>query len=65
MTIETADYVYIFEFKYNGTAEEAMEQIKEKNYAHPFMASGKKIVLIGANFSGETRNIDKYLIEYL
>jgi hypothetical protein len=64
MTIETADYVYIFEFKYNDTAEEAMEQIK-KNYAQPFMASGKKIVLIGANFSGETRNIGKYLIEYL
>jgi hypothetical protein len=65
MTIETADYVYIFEFKYNGTAEEVMEQIKNKNYAQPFMASGKKIVLIGANFSGETRNIDKYLIEDL
>jgi len=65
MTIETPDYVYIFEFKYNGTAEEAMSQIKEKNYAQPFMASGKKIALIGANFSGETRNIEKYLDEWL
>ena len=65
MTIETPDYVYIFEFKYNGTAEEAMSQIKEKNYAQPFLASGKKIALIGANFSGETRNIEKYLDEWL
>ena len=65
MTIETTDYVYIFEFKYNGTAEEAMSQIKEKNYAQPFLASGKKIALIGANFSGETRNIEKYLDEWL
>ncbi len=65
MTIETPDYVYIFEFKYNGTAEEAMTQIKEKNYAQPFLASGKKIALIGANFSGETRNIEKYLEEWL
>ncbi len=65
MTIETPDYVYIFEFKYNGTAEEAMAQIKEKNYAQPFLASGKKIALIGANFSGETRNIEKYLDEWL
>jgi len=65
MTIETPDYVYVFEFKYNGTAEEAMSQIKEKNYAQPFMASGKKIALIGANFSGETRNIEKYLDEWL
>ena len=65
MTIETTDYVYVFEFKYNGTAEEAMSQIKEKNYAQPFMASGKKIALIGANFSGEKRNIDEYLSEWL
>ena len=65
MTIETSDYVYIFEFKYNGTAEEAMSQIKEKNYAQPFLASGKKIALIGANFSGETRNIENYLDEWL
>ena len=65
MTIETPDYVYVFEFKYNGTAEEAMSQIKEKNYAQPFLASGKKIALIGANFSGEKRNIDEYLSEWL
>jgi hypothetical protein len=65
MTIETPDYVYIFEFKYNGTAEEAMAQIKEKNYAHPFLASDKKIALIGANFSGEKRNIEKYLEEWV
>jgi hypothetical protein len=42
-----------------------MAQIKEKNYAQPFLASGKKIALIGANFSGETRNIEKYLDEWL
>jgi hypothetical protein len=65
MTIETPDYVYIFEFKYNGTAEEAMTQIKEKNYALPFLASGKKIALIGANFSGEKRNIERYLEEWV
>ena len=65
MTIETPDYVYVFEFKYNGTAEEAMAQIKEKNYVQPFLASGKKVALIGANFSGEKRNIDEYLSEWL
>jgi hypothetical protein len=65
MTIETPDYVYVFEFKYNGTAEEAMAQIKEKNYAQPFLASGKKIALIGANFSGEKRNIERYLEEWV
>jgi hypothetical protein len=42
-----------------------MAQIKEKNYAQPFLASGKKIALIGANFSGEKRNIERYLEEWL
>lgn len=65
MTIETSDYVYVFEFKYNKSAAEAMAQIKEKDYAQPFLSSGKKIALIGANFSDETRNIDGYLVEWL
>ena len=65
MTIETTDYVYIFEFKYNKSAKEAMAQIKEKGYAQPFLSNGKKIALIGANFSDKTRNINGYLLEWL
>ncbi|MBO7607458.1 MAG: PD-(D/E)XK nuclease domain-containing protein [Paludibacteraceae bacterium] len=65
MTIETSDYVYIFEFKYNKYAAETMAQIKEKEYTQPFLSNGKKIALIGANFSDETRNIDGYLVEWL
>jgi hypothetical protein len=42
-----------------------MAQIKEKNYAQPFLASGKKVALIGANFSGEKRNIDDYKMEWM
>lgn len=63
MTIETSDYVYIFEFKFNKSAAEAMQQIKANNYAEPFRASGKKIVLIGANFNNELRNIDEWVAE--
>lgn len=60
MTIETADYVYIFEFKFEKSAEEALRQIEEKHYAEPFAASGKKIYCIGVNFSSNIRNIDRY-----
>jgi hypothetical protein len=63
MTIETANYVYIFEFKFNKSAAEALQQIKANNYAEPFRASGKKIVLIGANFNNEIRNIDEWVVE--
>lgn len=65
MTIETADYVYIFEFKFDKTAGEALQQIKDNNYAEPFRASGKRLVLIGANFSNKLRNIEKYVVENL
>ena len=63
MTIETTDYCYVFEFKFEGTAEEALQQIKDKQYALPFMSSGKKIICIGANFSAKERNIERYVVE--
>ena len=65
MTIETADYVYLFEFKFEKSAEEALKQIADKHYVEPFVASGKKIFCIGANFSSNIRNIDRYeVVEY-
>ena len=59
--VSTADIVYIFEFKLtgNGTAEDAINQIKEKNYAVPYKAHGKKIVLIGAGFDELARPINR------
>lgn len=63
MTIQTPLYCYILEFKLDGTAEEAMQQIKSKHYTLPFEMNGQKIIRIGMNFSSETRNIDQVLIE--
>ena len=55
----TAEAIYIFEFKLsgNGTAKDAINQIKEQNYAAKYKADGKKIVLIGAGFDEATRTI--------
>jgi len=65
--VQTADTIYIFEFKLteNGTAEDALKQIKEKNYAAPYKASEKKIVLIGSSFDEETRTIKDWKTELL
>ena len=63
MVIETDDYVYIMEFKLDGTAEEALLQIEERGYAQPFMSSGKKLFKIGVNFSSETKSIDRWIIK--
>lgn len=63
LLIKTPEYIYVMEFKLDGTAEEAMEQIKSKEYSLPFEMDGRKVFRIGMNFSNETRNIEKYLIE--
>ena len=65
--VTTADTVYIFEFKLtgNGAAEDAIAQIKEKNYAAQYKTSGKKIVLIGSSFDEEKRTIRNWTTELL
>lgn len=62
MTIETPDYLYIFEFKLDGSAAEALQQIEDKGYAQPFMADGRKLYKIGINFSLEKRCIEEWKI---
>ena len=63
MQILTSGYVYIFEFKINGTAENALFQIHEKEYGVPFASDPRTVFLIGANFSTETRTLDSWIIE--
>ena len=61
--IKTKDTVYVFEFKFNGTAEEALQQINDKGYLIPYKLDGKRLVKVGVNFSKETRNVDRYIVE--
>lgn len=58
MVIQTSDFCYVLEFKLNGTAEEALQQIQDTHYTLPFEMNGQKVIRIGMNFSSETRNID-------
>lgn len=63
MTIETRDYVYIIEFKLDKTAQEALQQIDDKDYAKPFALDRRKVFKIGVNFSLKKRCIDGVLIK--
>lgn len=65
MIVKTGGYIYVMEFKLDGTAEEAMRQIHEKEYFRPFLKDGKQIILIAANFSASTRRPDTWLLERL
>ena len=63
LVLQTDRYIYIMEFKLNGTAEEALRQIDEKQYALPFANDERKLFKIGVNFSSETRNIERWMVE--
>lgn len=55
--VETPQYVYIFEFKLDGTADEALRQIEEKGYVREYASDNRKLYKIGAVFSSERGTI--------
>ena len=61
--IETKNDIYIFEFKLDGTASEALTQIEERGYARPYVADSRRIHLIGASFSSKTGTIDSWEVK--
>ena len=60
--VETPDYIYIFEFKLDGTADEALAQIEEKGYARPYEADKRKLFKVGTVFSSETGTICEFAV---
>lgn len=58
--IETPMFVYIFEFKRDGSAIEALKQIEEKGYAREYATDNRTIYQIGCNFSSKTGTIDDW-----
>jgi hypothetical protein len=62
LLLQTDKYIYIMEFKLEGTAEEALQQIEDKQYALPFAQDSRKLFKIGVNFSNQSRNIEKWIV---
>lgn len=61
--IRDGNHVYIFEFKINKTAEIALDQIHDKEYFRKYQYSGRKIILVGANFDTSFRQITEWKSE--
>ena len=64
--VTVPDGVFVFEFKLNGTAEEALAQINDKGYLIPFSAktgTGRKLCKIGVEFDKEAKNIGRWITE--
>lgn len=63
MVLQTPNYCYVIEFKFDGSAQDAMDQISRKDYALPFILTGQHIIRIGMNISRDTRNIEECIVE--
>jgi len=53
--------IYIFEFKFDGDKDQALNQIKDKKYFEKYHGERKKIYLFGVEFAD--RNIGKWVVE--
>ena len=65
VVLEVTNTTYIMELKLNGSSSAALKQIHDKGYFKPYTHKGKKIVIIGANFSSKERNISDWKAELL
>ena len=62
IVMQTSDYIYIIELKLDGTADEALKQIEDKQYVVPFAMDKRTILKIGASFSSEQRKMSEWKI---
>lgn len=58
--IQTSYFIYLIECKLDGSAEDALQQIEEKNYAAPFAMDKRTVIKIGINFSCKTRGVESW-----
>ncbi len=60
--VQADNFIYIFEFKRDKSADEALRQIEEKQYAAPFASDNRKIFKVGVNFSSRKKNITEWKV---
>ena len=61
--VKLQDTLYVFEFKVDGTPEEALAQINGQEYAIPYQVGDWKIIKVGVNFDSATRTIGTWKTE--
>ncbi|MDE6741322.1 MAG: ATP-binding protein [Muribaculaceae bacterium] len=63
LLIQTSEYIYVIELKYDSSAKEALRQIEDKEYALQFEDDGRKVFRIGVSFSSGTRRIEGWVVK--
>lgn len=63
MVLKSNRYIFVIELKFDGTAREALDQIKRKRYALQYADDGRKVYRIGVSFSSATRTVEEWAVE--
>lgn len=61
--VHTPERLFIFEFKLHESAEAALQQIKNKDYAASYRALNKTIVGVGVKFSETEKGLENWVSE--
>ncbi|HEV2600704.1 MAG TPA: AAA family ATPase [Candidatus Babeliales bacterium] len=58
LVLETASTIFIFEFKYDSSAQEALDQIIQKKYYEKYMRDKKEVILAGINLNFKDKGVE-------
>ncbi len=61
--VQADNFIYLFEFKRDKSADEALQQIEEKNYAAPFASDRRKLFKVDVNFDSKEKNINEWKVK--
>ena len=61
--VHMPDAIYVFELKYDGSAEDAIKQIDDKGYLIPYSANGKRLFKVGVNYDSQQRTIGDWIVK--
>ena len=61
--LKTPKGIYIFEFKYDESAETALDQCRSRRYADAYAADGREVRYVGVNYDPATRTINEIKVE--
>lgn len=62
--VKTTDHIYVFEFKLNGSVDEALRQIDDKGYLISYTTDSRQLVKVGASFDKVERNIGDWKVVF-
>ena len=58
--VKTGEYIYVFDFKLDGSIEDALQQINDKGYLLPYQIDHRKLIKVGVSFDRKERNIGEW-----